>query len=124
MVEFLVRATHIYDRLPSPGQRARLVERRAITVMPNENRLFDDLARVATGALGALTGVRDEVETRMREQFERILARMNLVRREEFDAVQAMAAKARAEQEALAARVAELEARLGVGGPEKRAEPL
>ena len=92
--------------------------------MPNENRLFDDLARVATGALGALTGVRDEVETRMREQFERILARMNLVRREEFDAVQAMAAKARAEQEALAARVAELEARLGVGGPEKRAEPL
>ena len=92
--------------------------------MPNENRLFDDLARVASGALGALTGVRDEVETRMREQFERILARMNLVRREEFDAVQAMAAKARAEQEALAARVAELEARLGVGGPEKRAEPL
>jgi BMFP domain-containing protein YqiC len=107
--------------------------------MPNDNRLFDDLARVATGALGALTGVRDEVETRMREQFERILARMNLVRREEFDAVQAMAAKARAEQEALAVRVAELEARLGVAGPSaprralrsrpalrraKRAEPL
>jgi BMFP domain-containing protein YqiC len=92
--------------------------------MPNENRLFDDLTRVASGALGALTGVRDEVETRMREQFERILARMNLVRREEFDAVQAMAAKARTEQEALAARVAELEARLGVSGPEKRAEPL
>jgi BMFP domain-containing protein YqiC len=49
----------------------------------------------------------------MRDQFERILGRMNLVRREEFDAVQAMAAKARAEQEALAARVAALEARLG-----------
>ena len=80
--------------------------------MPNENRLLDDLARVASGALGALTGMRDEVETRMREQFERVLSRMNLVRREEFDAVQAMAAKARAEQEALAARVAALEARL------------
>jgi BMFP domain-containing protein YqiC len=85
--------------------------------MPSENRLFDDLARVATGALGALTGMRGEVETRMREQFERVLGRMNLVRREEFDAVQAMAAKARTEQEALAARVAELEARLGIGTP-------
>jgi BMFP domain-containing protein YqiC len=83
--------------------------------MQTENRLLDDLARVATGALGALTGMRDELEGRLREQFERILGRMNLVRREEFDAVQAMAAKARTEQEALAARVAELEKRLGVG---------
>jgi BMFP domain-containing protein YqiC len=81
--------------------------------MANDNRLLDDLARVASSALGTLTGVRDEIETRMRDQFERILGRMNLVRREEFDAVQAMAAKARAEQEALAARVAALEARLG-----------
>ena len=85
--------------------------------MPNEKRLLDDLARVASGALGALTGVRDEVESRMREQFERVLSRMNLVRREEFDAVQAMAAKARAEQEALAARVAALEARLEAAAP-------
>ncbi len=83
--------------------------------MANDNRLLDDLARVASSALGTLTGVRDEIETRMRDQFERILGRMNLVRREEFDAVQAMAAKARAEQEALAARVAALEARLGDG---------
>jgi BMFP domain-containing protein YqiC len=80
--------------------------------MPSENRLLDDLARVASGALGALTGVRDELETRMREQFERVLGRMNLVRREEFDAVQAMAANARAAQEALEARVAALEAKL------------
>jgi BMFP domain-containing protein YqiC len=83
--------------------------------MQSENRLLDDLARVATGALGALTGVRDEIETRLREQVERILARMNLVRREEFDAVQAMASKAREAQEALEARVAALEARLGRG---------
>src|ERR1700728_229849 len=80
--------------------------------MQTDNRLLDDLARVATGAFAALSGVRDEVEQRMREQFERILARMDMVTREEFDAVQAMAAKARAEQEALAARVAELESRL------------
>jgi len=81
--------------------------------MANDNRLLDDLARVASSALGTLTGVRDEIENRMRDQFERILGRMNLVRREEFEAVQAMAAKARAEQEALEARVAALEARLG-----------
>jgi BMFP domain-containing protein YqiC len=92
-------------------------------VMQSENRLLDDLARVATGALGALTGVRDELETRMRDQFERVLGRMNLVRREEFDAVQAMAAKARAEQEALAARVAALETRLGISTPASPAEP-
>ena len=84
--------------------------------MQTDNRLLDDLARVATGALGALTGVREELETRLREQFERVLSRMNLVRREEFDAVQAMAAKARLEQEALEQRVAQLEARLGAAG--------
>src|SRR5215469_12484720 len=89
--------------------------------MQSENRLLDDLARVASGALGALTGVRDELETRMREQFERVLSRMNLVRREEFDAVQAMAANARAAQEALEARVAELEARLAQ--EEAKSEP-
>ena len=81
--------------------------------MQSQNRLLDDLARVATGALGAFTGMREEVETRMKEQFERILGRMNLVTREEYDAVKAMAAKARAAQEALEKRVAALEAKLG-----------
>jgi BMFP domain-containing protein YqiC len=80
--------------------------------MDSEKRLFEDLARVAGGALGTLTGFRDEVETRLKEQFERVLARMNLVRREEFDAVQGMAAKARLAQEQLEARLAALEARL------------
>lgn len=83
--------------------------------MQTDNRLLDDLARVASGALGALTGVRGEIETRLREQFERILGRMDLVTREEFEAVRAMAAKARAEQEALEKRVASLEARLTPG---------
>ena len=80
--------------------------------MQGENRLFDDLARVASGALGTITGMRGEIETRFHEQMERVLARMNLVRREEFDAVQAMAAKARMGQEMLEARVAALEAKL------------
>ena len=80
--------------------------------MQTDNRLLDDLARVATGALGALTGVRSEIETRLREQLERVLARMDLVSREEFDAVQAMAAKARLEQDRLMERLEALEAKL------------
>ncbi len=81
--------------------------------MQTQNRLLDDLARVATGALGVAAGMRDEIEARLRDQFEKVLARMDLVTREEFDAVKAMAAKARGEQDILAARVAALEAQLG-----------
>lgn len=80
--------------------------------MQSENPLLDDLARVATGALGALTGMRAEVEARIRDQLERVLARMDLVTREEFEAVRAMAAKARLEQEALARRLEAIEASL------------
>ena len=81
--------------------------------MQSQNRFFDDMARVAGGAASALSGVREEIEARLRGQLERILAGMDLVSREEFDAVKAMAAKARAEQEDLLRRVAELEAALG-----------
>ena len=84
--------------------------------MQTQNRLLDDLARVATGALGVAAGMREEIEARLRDQFERILSNMDLVTREEFDAVKAMAAKARAEQEDLAARLATLEAQLGAAG--------
>jgi BMFP domain-containing protein YqiC len=80
--------------------------------MQSQNRFFDDLARVAAGAMGALSGVRGEVEARFREQLERVLAGMDLVSRDEFEAVKAMAAKARAEQEDLAKKVSELESRL------------
>jgi BMFP domain-containing protein YqiC len=80
--------------------------------MQSQNRLFDDFARLAAGALGAISGVRSEVEARLREQFERLLAGMDLVDRDEFEAVKAMAAKARAEQEDLAGRLAQVEARL------------
>jgi BMFP domain-containing protein YqiC len=78
----------------------------------SQNRFFDDLARVASGAAGALSGVRGEIEGRLRAQLERILAGMDLVSREEFEAVKAMAAKARAEQEDLQRRVSELEEQL------------
>ena len=80
--------------------------------MQSQSRFFDDLARVAAGALGTLAGVKTEVETRLREQLEKVLAGMDLVSRDEFEAVKAMAAKARSEQEDLAKRVVELESKL------------
>src|SRR6202040_1370326 len=80
--------------------------------MQSQNRFFDDMARLASGARGALSGVRGEIESRFRDQLERILAGMDLVSREEFEAVKAMAAKAREEQEVLLQRIAELETRL------------
>jgi len=78
--------------------------------MQMDSRLLDDLARVAASAMGAAGGVRGEVEGAIRRRLEQALAGMDLVTRDEFDAVSEMAAKARAEQEALSARVAELEA--------------
>jgi BMFP domain-containing protein YqiC len=93
--------------------------------MQTQNRLLDDLARVASGALGVAAGMRAEVETRLREQFERVLAGLDLVPREEFDAVKAMAIKAREEQEVLAERLARLEAALGatLGAKAETAKP-
>ncbi|WP_207477746.1 accessory factor UbiK family protein [Arenibaculum pallidiluteum] len=78
--------------------------------MQVENKLLDDLARVAGGALGALSGLRNEVEGQMRQQFERILSQMDVVQREDFEAVREMAVKAREEQEVLSERVTALEA--------------
>ncbi|MDJ0942709.1 MAG: accessory factor UbiK family protein [Kiloniellales bacterium] len=80
--------------------------------MQSQNRLLDDLAKVATSAMGTLSGVREEVEAQVRQRLERVLGQMDLVTREEFDAVKAMAAKARAEQEALEARLVALEGQL------------
>ena len=90
--------------------------------MQTQNRFFDDLARVAAGAIGALSGVRSEVEARLREQLERVLAGMDLVSREEFEAVKAMAAKARSEQEDLQKRVTELESQMAAAAGRKLAE--
>ena len=90
--------------------------------MQSQNRFFDDIARVAAGALGTLSGVKSEVETRLREQLERVLAGMDLVSRDEFEAVKAMAAKARSEQEDLTKRVVELEARLAAVVPREMLE--
>ncbi len=78
--------------------------------MQKEDRLFDDLARVAGGAWSTAGALGEEFKARMREQLETVLERMDVVRRDEFDAVRAMAVKAREENEALRARIEALEA--------------
>ena len=83
--------------------------------MPGGSRLLDDMARLFTDAAGAAQGVRREAETVMRAQAEAFLGRMDVVRRDEFEAVREVAARARVECEELRARLEALEARLKGG---------
>ncbi|CAN1722509.1 Accessory factor UbiK family protein [Hyphomicrobium sp. 1Nfss2.1] len=76
------------------------------------NRFLDEFAKLMTDAAGAADGLRKEAEQVFRSQGERFLREMDVVRREEFEAVKAMAEKARAENERLEARIAELEQQL------------
>jgi BMFP domain-containing protein YqiC len=76
-----------------------------------QTRIFDELAKLMTNAAGAAQGMRREFDTLVQTQMERVLNNMDLVKREEFEAVKAMAQKAREENDALAARIAALEAR-------------
>lgn len=84
--------------------------------MDTRNRFFDDLSQLATNAMGVAQGARAEAETAMKSLMDRWLAGRDLVTREEFEAVRAMAVKAREENEALAVRLAALEAKLAAGG--------
>jgi BMFP domain-containing protein YqiC len=78
--------------------------------MQTDNPFLDSMAKLFTDAAGAANSVRTEVESIVRQRMERLVADMNLVSRDEFETVKAMAAKARTENESLAARVASLEA--------------
>ena len=80
--------------------------------MGDRPKFFDDLAGVAGGAFSALAGLREEAEAMVRARIDETLRRLDLVRREELDAVQEMAANARAGQEAAEARLAAVEARI------------
>ncbi|HSF96720.1 MAG TPA: accessory factor UbiK family protein [Thermohalobaculum sp.] len=86
--------------------------------MQTRDKFFDDISQLMTNAAGMAQGVKTEAETAMKSWMERWLAESNLVTREEFEAVREMAVKAREENERLAARVTELEARLATRGPE------
>jgi BMFP domain-containing protein YqiC len=63
--------------------------------MQTDNRLLDDMAKAASGALGSLAGLRHEIEMRVQQQLERLLGRMNLVSREEFETMKSVAQAAR-----------------------------
>jgi BMFP domain-containing protein YqiC len=94
--------------------------------MQTKDRIFDDAARMAGGALGIVAGLKREIETFAKGQIERLVADMDLVPREEFEAARSMAAKARDQQEELERRIALLEARivaLEVGHPHRAAPP-
>ncbi len=85
--------------------------------MQTRNRILDDVARLATGAAGVAAGMRGEVEAAFRLRLERLLADMDLVTREEFEATRDALAKARAEQEQLRDRLHELEAKIAESVP-------
>jgi BMFP domain-containing protein YqiC len=88
--------------------------------MQTDNRILDQMARFFTNAAGAAQAFTSELETMVRSRIERMIADLDFVPRDEFDAVKAMAAKARSDNEKLAARVAELEAKLGGGAPKAK----
>ncbi|TDI59817.1 MAG: accessory factor UbiK family protein [Alphaproteobacteria bacterium] len=83
--------------------------------MQSENKIFDDVSKLATSALGVAQNVKEELETLMRQRLERAIADLDVVSREEFDTVWDMAQKAREENEELRTRIDALEAKLGEG---------
>ena len=87
------------------------------------NRILDEFAKLMTDAAGAAQGVRREVETAFRGQAERVLNSMDVVQRDEFEIVRDMALKARAENEKLAQRIAELEAQLDASSANTAEKP-
>ena len=91
--------------------------------MQSNNRIFEDAARLAEGAMGTAVAFKREIEALVRAQLERILAGMDLVKRDEFEAAREMAVNARAEQERLAERVAALEAALADDGKTPKTSP-
>lgn len=80
--------------------------------MQTKNRIFDDMAKVASGAASTISGLKDEVNGMIHQRIEHVISEMDLVTREEFEVVKAMSSKARIEQDALIARISDLEAQL------------
>ena len=81
------------------------------THMQTRNKIMDDISQLMTNAMGVAQGAKDEAETAMKSMMDRWLADRDFVTREEFDAVRAMAQKAREENEALKARIEALESK-------------
>src|SRR5690606_10306865 len=105
---------HSFPLRTASGPRADMIRGFArstaeATMSQTPNRLLDELAKLMTNAAGAAQGLRQEFDTMVRSQAERFLNDLDIVKREEFDAVRDMAAKAREENDRLARRIAELE---------------
>ena len=86
-------------------------------------RFFDELAKLMTNAAGAAQGVRREIDTLVKAQVERVLNDLDVVQREEFEAVRAMAQAARQDNERLAARIADLEAKIAANSATAASAP-
>ncbi|QYE36484.1 accessory factor UbiK family protein [Polymorphobacter sp. PAMC 29334] len=91
--------------------------------MQSQNRVFEDLSKVATSAMGTMAGVGREVETMIRGRVRELVGGFDMVDRDEFEAVKAMAATARADAEALKAELAELRAAMASANPSPAAAP-
>ncbi|WP_210527021.1 accessory factor UbiK family protein [Rubellimicrobium arenae] len=91
--------------------------------MQTRNKILDDLSQLMTNAMGVAQGARDEAQTAMKSLVDRLLADRDLVTREEFEAVRAMAQKAREENDALSARITALEAKLQGAAQEVETKP-
>lgn len=91
--------------------------------MQTRSRILDDIARLTNGAAGVASGMRDEIESLVQHRLERVLENLDLVRRDEFEAVEAVAIRAREAQEALEARVAALEKKLATARKKPATKP-
>jgi BMFP domain-containing protein YqiC len=92
-------------------------------MMQSKNKFMDDMSQIMTNAMGVAQGAKDEAENAMKSFMDRWLADRNFVTREEFDAVRAMAQKARAQNEDLSARLEALEAVAAKKAPKSKAAP-
>src|SRR5215831_13426648 len=106
--------------MPDGSCDSRLAER---PMTQTQNRFFDEVARLMNDAAGVASGVRREFDTLIRTQADRVLRDLDLVKREEFEAVKEMARLAREQNEALEARVAALEAKLAANAVPPVAQP-
>ena len=91
--------------------------------MRSDKRFFDDLAKFATGAVGALSGLRGQIHKEIRLQINRFIAEMDFVPREDFEVVEAMAREARLHNQKLEARIAKLEGKKPSSVTKKKAVP-
>jgi BMFP domain-containing protein YqiC len=92
-------------------------------MMQGKNKFMDDMSQIMTNAMGVAQGAKDEAENAMKSLMDRWLADRNFVTREEFDAVRAMAQKARAQNDELIARLEALEAAEVKKAPKSKAAP-